>query len=178
MTTKKCFKCKKIKSTFEFNKCRTSKDGLHSYCKFCQIIIQSNYKKTDKGKIVKRKADEKYRHTSKGKVAHRKANKKYQKTEKGKARDKRYKQSEKGKATCQSALKRFYIRHPNEYKATGAVNNAIAAGKMPRPDTLFCHYCTKPAQQYHHWHGYEKEHWLDVVPVCIPCHVKCKRKIA
>lgn len=100
--------------------------------------------------------------------------KKYCQTEKDRANHKRFDQSEKGKARN----KRFNICHPNRKKATHAVSNAIRAGRLPRPDSLLCHYCPVQAQEYHHWHGYEPEHWLDVIPVCIECHYKYKRKIA
>ncbi len=102
----------------------------------------------------------------------------YQRTTKGKATQKRYEQTEKGKATRRAVLKRFYTRHPERKNATTIVSNAIRDGKLPRPDTLQCHYGNHPAQQYHHWHGYEKEYWLDVVPVCKDCHIKCRKKIA
>lgn len=87
-------------------------------------------------------------------------------------------QTERGKANNRAKQERFKIRHPNYIKAKHAVNNAVQAGKTARPDTLQCHYCPKQAQQYHHWHGYEPEHWLDIIPVCTKCHQKCHRKIA
>lgn len=98
---------------------------------------------------------------------------KYRKTEKGKATQKRYAQSEKGKA----ARKDFFVFNSNHKKATHAVSNAIRAGRLPRPDTLLCHYCPEQAQQYHHHNGYAPKYWLDVVPVCAKCHHKCKRRI-
>lgn len=92
----------------------------------------------------------------------------YRQSEKGKDAYKRFNKSEKGK----SNYKRYRIRHPERRKARHAVNHAIEASKLPQPDTLLCHYCPKPAQQYHHWHGYAPKHWLDVVPVCTDCHRK------
>lgn len=106
--------------------------------------------------------------------SHKDAQRKYQKTTKGKATQKRYEQTEKGKATRRTILKHFYARNPNYLKAKHAVSNAIRDSKLPRSDTLLCHYCPKPTKQYHHWHGYEPEHWLDVVPICTECHLKCK----
>ncbi len=107
------------------------------------------------GKIAHRK----YQKTEKGKLAYRKANSKYKKTDKGKANQKRY-----------------FLRHPNQVKAQHTVNHAIEDGNLPRPNTQLCHYCPKPAQQYHHW-SYLPEHWLDVVPVCIKCHNSIHNKI-
>lgn len=106
-----------------------------------------------------------YQQSPKGKAVNRKAQGKYRKTPKGKTAN-------------QAAQRRFCVRHPERRKAKNAITCAITAGKLPRPDTLQCHYCPKPAQQYHHWHGYEKEHRLDVVPVCILCHSKIRRKVA
>lgn len=89
-----------------------------------------------------------------------------------------YRQSEKSRAANRKAVAKFFLCHPNHRKAKNAVNYAICAGRLPRPDSLPCYYCPKPAQQYHHWHGYEPEHWLDVVPACVECHTKEHRKIA
>lgn len=147
--SKRCSKCKEIKPTSEFNKNRVKNDGLQIYCRSCQ----RQYHQTERGKEVNRK----------GVV-------RYFKTEKGKTTTKRYHQSEKGKARD----KRFCIRHPEQRKANDAVNHAIRAGKLPRANTKLCHYCPKPAQQYHH-PSYAPEHWLDVVPVCIKCHSRKSR---
>lgn len=92
--------------------------------------------------------------------------KEHRQTKKYKISRKRYQQSEKGKAT----YKRYQIQNPERNKAKSIVKYAVSIGKLPRPDTRLCHYCPKPAQQYHHHKGYAPEHWLDVVPVCIPCH--------
>ena len=143
--SKRCPRCKEIKPISEFFKRQQSKDRLQYKCKTCCL---------------------QYNQSEKGRVANRKAKKKYNKTPKGKATKKKYERTPKGKAV----KKRFKARHPNQIKAKNAVNHAITAGKLPRPDTLLCHYCPKPAQQYHHWHGYEPKHWLDVIPVCILCH--------
>lgn len=71
----------------------------------------------------------------------------YEQSEKGKITRKRYQQSEKGKATVK--------RYQQSEK---------------------CHYCPAQAKQYHHHNGYEPEHYLDVVPICIKCHGEINRK--
>lgn len=40
---KTCAKCKDEKYHFEFSRCKTSKDGLRSYCKACYKQIQKAY---------------------------------------------------------------------------------------------------------------------------------------
>lgn len=131
---------------------------------------QRKYKKTTEGKIAKKRYDQ----SEKGKDCF----KRYKQSKKGKAANKRYQQSKKGKTVALRGNQRFIKHHPNQVKAVKAVYLAIKVGKLPRPNTQICHYCPKAAQQYHHWHGYEKEYWLDVVPVCTQCHIKCKKKIA
>lgn len=91
---------------------------------------------------------------------------------------KKYRETEQGRATQKKGQQRFRMRHPERLKAIAAVNNAVRDGKMPRPDTLQCHYGTHSAEQYHHWHGYKPKHYLDVIPACKKCHYKKHRKIA
>lgn len=103
-----------------------------------------------------------------------KAVKKYQKTVKGRVSHRRYKQSVKGRA----AQKLFRENHQNYIKAVRAVNSVVRYGRLARPDVKQCHYCPAKAMQYHHYLGYEPEHWLDVLPACLKCHNIKHRKIA
>lgn len=89
-----------------------------------------------------------------------------------------YKKTINGKIAHKLSDKSYRIRHPNRIKAINAVNRLVQNGTLRRPDTLRCYYCPVQAQEYHHWHGYEPEHWLDVVSVCKKCHHKHRRKIA
>jgi len=102
----------------------------------------------------------------------------YRQRGRGKAADAKYRKTPKGKVTNRKRNAKRNALHPNFVKAVDAVNNAIKCGRLPRADTRLCHYCPNPARQYHHWHGYEPEHWLDVVPACVECHKKEHRKIA
>lgn len=164
--SKRCSKCKQTKPISEFHKNPASHGGHINACKNCQHQQQKYYRQSTKGKSVR----ECYIKSEKGKTAY----KRYEQSTKCKTQRKLYHRSKEGKATD----KRFYIHHPNNIKATKAVNHSIEAGKLISPSFLFCHYCHKPAQQYHHWHGYAPEHWLDVIPVCIKCHNKIPKKIS
>ena len=139
---KTCLSCPQIKPLSEFYKNRNTKDGLRYWCKTCEKAHQKAYQQTKRGKAVHRKRVAKYQKTPNGKAFRRKANAKY------------------------NAL------HPNNIKAINAVNHAIRAGRLPQPNTRFCHYCGAKAEQYHHYLGYELEHWFDVLPVCVECHRK------
>lgn len=112
-----------------------------------------------------KKTERKDGHRAECKICTKKYQKEYNKTEQGKETHRR-------NALC------YYVRHPEFIKAKNAVNNTITAGKFPRLDSLQCNYCPVQAKQYHHYKGYAPEHWFDVIPVCIPCHKKCHRKIA
>jgi len=78
MDTKRCSKCGETKSTDEFSKNRTRKDGLQSQCKACKSECDNRYQQASKEKIAARRK------------AHRQANK-----EKLAAKDKAYRQANK-----------------------------------------------------------------------------------
>lgn len=160
-SVKRCSKCKQFKPLSEFYKRKISKDGLQFDCKSCRLKHVKKYNQTKKGKAVHCKSSKKYQKTKKGIKVSRKKVAQYCKTKKGKA-----------------TFKRYRIRYPERQKARSAINNAIAMGKLPRPDTKLCHYCSAQAQQYHHHRGYAPEHWLDVVSVCMRCHNEHRRKVA
>ena len=65
-------------------------------------------------------------------------------------------------------------RYPERVNARVRVGVAIQRGKLSKPSIYLCHnvQCQKRAQEYHHWHGYEREYWLDVIPLCKSCHIK------
>ena len=136
---KRCSGCKVFKPVAEFSKDKTRPDGLVYYCKACRKAYQRVYRATESGKASQHRRDTKYQATKAGKESKRRCNAKYRE------------------------------RHPEKTEAQKAVNNAITAGKLPRPDTLKC-TCKGPAKEYHHHKGYAPEHWFDVVPKCTGCH--------
>ncbi len=85
---------------------------------------------------------------------------------------KKYEKSENRKL----ARKRFLQEHPLQIKAKWAVHQMTRTGKLPKAKTLKCVYCGKQASQYHHWLGYQPEHWLDVVPACKLCDIKSHKE--
>ena len=61
--------------------------------------------------------------------------------------------------------------HPEKHRAQNAVAYAIKDGKLPQAKSRKCSICkVKQAMDYHHYLGYDKVHWLDVIPVCRKCH--------
>jgi len=124
---------------------------------------------TETNAIAKRKAkDFKYNHSPAG-VA---ARKKYMQSPKGKAAAKKRRESEYSHAEQRKGQKKYAATHPQRINAMNAVTNAIKYGRLQKPFIFMCHNCGKGAQEYHHWHGYGSDHWLDVILLCIPCHRK------
>lgn len=62
----------------------------------------------------------------------------------------------------------YWARYPEKYKATRAVNNAIAQGKMIRP--TICSKCFLEGSIEGHHPDYSKP--LEVIWLCIECHNK------
>ena len=193
--SKRCSKCKDGKPLTEFHKDRRSKDGYKQWCKSCRKA----YKQSEKGKAAakryqqseKGQAAQKHYHQSekggatkkrydqskKGRVCNKRHQKKYRQTKKYKVARRRYANSKQGKLKKRLRGKKYKVTFPEQIKAQTAVNHAIRAGKLPRPDTLQCS-CGEQAKQYHHHKGYEPKFWLDVIPVCMKCHSKFPNLIA
>ena len=52
METKKCSKCGEIKPVGEFNKSKSSKDGLFAWCKSCQKQYKKKYAEKNKDYFI------------------------------------------------------------------------------------------------------------------------------
>lgn len=155
--TKHCSKCREIKSLGEFHKSKTYKDGHRCWCKTCEKEHAQSYQKTTQGKKAHRRACQKYHESEKGRMVSKEYRRRYRKTEKGR------------QIRIHSAMK--YRQHnPLHRKAHLAVLSAIRSHKLPKIHTRQCVFCPQQAEEYHHHLGYAPEHWLDVIPVCIPCH--------
>ncbi len=150
--SKVCNKCKAEKPETAFSKNRTMKDGLQCQCKMCCKL----YQRSEEDKVADRRKQAQYRKTKNGKAARKRAKARYGQTERGKAARKR-------------SFVLQLLRYPNHHKARVAVNSAVTAGKLAPAATFQCAYCGNAAQQYHHWHGYDRQHWLDVIPACRKC---------
>lgn len=58
---------------------------------------------------------------------------------------------------------------PVKVRANQAVNNAIAAGKLTK---LPCFTCNRTRADFHHTHGYDKEHWFTGIWLCRKHHLE------
>ena len=150
---KRCSRCKEEKPLSEFWKRSLSKDGLQVWCKACLYQRNKEISSTPNGK---------------------EARKRYDQSPKSKAAKKRYIQSPKGRKAACRGRKIYDAKYPQRARARDAVKKAIKYGRLQKPFLFMCHnvQCQEPAKEYHHWHGYGSDHWLDIIPMCIPCHRK------
>jgi hypothetical protein len=108
--------------------------------------------------IIKKKRDKEYYYSNREKILNQ--SKSYYKTANGRESQKR------------SSIK-YKINYPDKVKSRKVVQNNIHKGVLQSPKNFICSICNQEqAQEYHHHNGYDPNHWLDVVPVCISCHRK------
>jgi hypothetical protein len=141
---------------------------LHSRCKKCHRKEMAEYAKTSETlKAWRREWDRKNRATPKYKLWRRE-----------------YSASRRGLPQVKEADKKnarvARSRWPEKAAARRFVRNAVVAGELKKPES--CSMCGVigpvrrdgvSAIQAHHHNGYDKP--LDVVWLCIPCHVEADR---
>jgi len=145
--SKQCGKCKVFKLVSEFHKDARAKTGYRSYC----IECCRKYRNSENGQ----QTENRYRQSAKARAVW----KRYNHTKKGKKR------------TC-IYIQKYRLKFPERILARMAVQQEIRRGTLTKPSFLSCKKCDKNAKQYHHYNGYKKAHWLDVIPVCQKCHRK------
>lgn len=178
-----CSRCKQELPVTCFSRNKAEKDGLCHACKDCCSAYNKAYRTAHRAELirylkdwrtknageVRRKAKEKY---DRDPSVKRGSTKRYRKTEQGKlARIKegrRYRQTHPDLVSAVS--KRWRKKNAEKPPATAAVNNAVRAGRLSKPDA--CSVCGQYNQHLHghHYLGYNKSHWFDVLWVCAQCH--------
>lgn len=183
METRICTKCREAKDRSQFSRDARRKDSLRSWCKSCAYDSYKAYKETERGRDAILRKERKrtqseprkqykrsYRQSEVGKQKAAQDFKKWRESEHGRQKRKeqatRYRRSDSGRA----AAKRHRVANQHKMKARQAVALAIRYGRLPHATDLACSACGARAQEYHHKNGYERQYWLDVVPMCIPCH--------
>ncbi len=103
----------------------------------------------------------------------------YQKSERGKQAFRKYAQSKAGRENSQKGSRKYKEKYPEKIRAHSAVYTALKQGLLVKPTN--CSVCQRPAKlEGHHYKGYDRAHWLDIVWVCKPCHMiedkKCQQQ--
>lgn len=176
MVSKKCTACHQNLPLESFVVCKRNKDGRGAKCKECHKVICTNYVSNNKMKRLNSSRE----YWIKNKPAHRARVRAWQDEHpenmveiknRYKAshpeRDKTYR-----KKFGSINTKKYRAAYPEKYKARNKVNNAVANAIIPKLENQLCMHCGKQAKEYHHHKGYAPQHWLDVIPLCKPCHIK------
>ena len=146
---KRCTMCRVGKPLEAFHRARVGADGRQARCKDCKSeLARARYESKPEAICAQAKA---YR-----------AGLGDAQTERGRARYKR-------EATKQSErVSRLRSSHPERFAARHAVQSALRAGRITKPDA--CARCGEAKKlTAHHW-SYEVAHHLDVEWLCYPCH--------
>lgn len=138
-----CATCKASLPFSEFYDDLRKSFGKKSVCKKCFADAVLAYRKTEQGQQVQRNSKQRYRSSEKG----------------------RQTQSEYARQGRKD--KRWYWHE----RARKFVQEKIRRKGFPKASMHLCVDCNAQAEEYHH-ESYEREHWLDVVPLCIGCHQK------
>jgi len=172
MDSKICTRCKNAKSLDLFPKDKRNRDGRASRCNACMSEVLRAYKETAEGRKARLDAQARYSGSEKGKAKR----KEYAKSPKAKAQRRDYAQTERGKQVLRISREKYRradkmtVEGRIKCKARKAIFDEISRGQLLPPGRLRCYYCGAQAEQYHHYAGYEKEQWFDVLPVCRKCH--------
>lgn len=158
---KTCSRCTINKNGIDFRKNSKSKDGLDSWCKQCrqeygllpEIVRKRNicHKKwyAENGKKYSRE----YRRREDVKIKHWEYRHTAHAIEIRRKRD---------------AINR--MNRTNKFRARDAVKYAVMSGKIPAASSVMCRLCGKQANEYDHYLGYARQHYLNVQALCWHCH--------
>lgn len=151
---KRCTKCDHVKPYSEFHKMARNADGFGPHCKDCS-----------------RERDRKYSQRPLVREARRASGLRYARSDKGIERARLYALSDEGRENRKlySRSARSEGKWEMQRKARLYVFRQVRSGKFPHVSTRACADCGAQATQYHH-ESYERDRWLDVVPLCTKCH--------
>ena len=171
--TKICRKCQKEIPIEQLVKNNLCKDGYLRRCKPCHNKISAAYVLNNPEKR-KQTLQNDYQAN---KARFLKNARNWRKTNPEKVREKSKQQYAENPEYYKNyaktvGVKKYQAKYPEKYKAHSKVHNAVRDGKLPRVSTLKCVSCGNQATQYHHHAGYEEKNWLNVIPMCKPCHSK------
>lgn len=165
---KTCPRCGERKTIDNFGFSSKAWDHLLGYCRDCQ-----------KEKRLDPEFVEKERQRQRGERYRIAVNRRKERAD-AKAKDTERKQKfiKSGRAT--EGWRKDRAKHPEHYAARKAVKDAVKRGELRPIAECDCSCagdgkCTS-RMQYHHYRGYERNHWLDVIPVCSYHHGVLHRK--
>jgi len=170
---KKCQKCKQYKPFEEFHRNKTFADGRAERCKQCRKVDSKKHYDRHNKQIKARMY--KYYHNGGKEVAQKRHSKPEVQdmyyTYKQTPEYKRKTQLRIRKPGTKEVNRKYYQTNKLRFRAYAAVAAAIRKGTLKHPKDCKCSMCSKQAVLYHH-HSYDKQYWLDIIPLCERCHHK------
>ena len=88
----------------------------------------------------------------------------------------KWRKTENGRQSQLVRNKRYNKKYPERYRAERFIVYCISKGALLPARTKKCEHCGKQAQHYHHWNGYEPINYLEIIPLCMPCHRMAHKK--
>lgn len=184
MSNKQCKKCGEIKPLKEFHKNKGTRDGHVSTCKTCRMSEQVRERKAStisglrrcgtcgETKTLGMFVPDTSKPNSRKNTCRdcRNANDRQRRENRGRKPRKEASNPRTNRQKYLASLRRWREENPLAKYAHEAVHQATKTKAIPRPESLCCLKCSRIAAHYHHFLGYEPEHWLDVIPLCRSCH--------
>lgn len=147
MDSKACTRCNLIQPLSEFSPDRRKKDGLQSRCKKCNSDISREWRAKNPEAVRE--------HSRKSYILYKDWYREYNRIHMREYR-------KKPEVKFKSAARR-------------AVQYALRAGNLIRPQV--CSQCNAPCKpEAHHHRGYDRPQWLDVIWLCVQCHIQLEKK--
>lgn len=149
---KTCTDCGLDKPQNEFPWRRDS-NSYRGYCKICQTIRNSTYWHQNKTRLSSK--NRKWRIVNAKELSCRK---------------RVYAKSARGRDVQRKGNRKWYQANKERYGAWSAVKRAVRKGILIKP--LFCTKCMRTDLRIdaHHYAGYDKSNWLNIVWLCSACH--------
>lgn len=164
-----CTKCGDEKPLEEFALLSKGKHGRHAQCKACARRYANERYKNDTVFREQLKA-----------VSRIRVMKAYYSdlaSSRAKARIRAHSTNGLERLRIQSIKYRGNVENREKIKARSALNEAVRSGKINRPRTCSTPGCGNSNVTAHHHNGYDREHWFDVIWLCLICHKAAERPI-
>lgn len=170
---KTCSKCGEAKPLTEYSVNRKAKDNLHTYCKACASDYMREWRENNRARRLEYMREW---HAENREHESQYARERYQTDEEHRQRVLGW-QREWRANNLESA--RQYERERGQkadwttaqVRARTVVNRTVRRGLLPPAWSMVCDACDEAqAAHWHHHNGYDKEHRLDVIPLCLDCH--------
>lgn len=170
---KVCSKCGESKPLAEYSVNRKAKDNLHPYCKSCARAYGKEWREQNRARRLEYMREW---HAENLARENSYARERYQTDEEHRQRvlawqrEWRANNSELARSNDRERGRRADWTTA-QVRARTVVNRAVRRGMLPPAWSMVCDGCDEAqAAEWHHHKGYEPEHRLDVIPLCLDCH--------